>query len=160
MDHQTCFQFCGLGNGAGGGAAHAGLGLDDFHFDGLGQLDADGFAIEKFDGDLEIGDQVLDGIAEDVATELHLLIVFGVHEDVVVAVVVEVFHFFFVHNDAFDGVGGTEAVFENGSGTEVAQLGLDEGAQVAGGAVLDAEDGAQVVFVLDDHTGAHLSGWN
>jgi len=35
---------------------------------------------------------------------------------------------------------------------EVAKLGLNKGAQVAGRAVLDAENGAQVVFVLDNHT--------
>jgi hypothetical protein len=35
---------------------------------------------------------------------------------------------------------------------------LDESAQVTGGAVLDAENGVQIIVVLDDHAGAKLGG--
>ena len=66
----------------------------------------------------------------------------------------------FVDSDLLDGVAGTEAVLEHRSGAQVAQLGLDEGAQIARGTVLDAEHGMQVIVVLDDHAGAHLGGWN
>jgi hypothetical protein len=51
-----------------------------------------------------------------------------------------------------------EAVLEHGSGTQVAQLGLDKGAQVAGRAVLDGEYGVQIIVVLDDHAGTQLGG--
>ena len=51
-------------------------------------------------------------------------------------------------------------MLENGAGAQVAQFGLNEGTQVAGRAVLHAEDGAQVVFVLDDHARAHLGRGN
>ena len=44
-------------------------------------------------------------------------------------------------------------MLEHGAGAQVAQLGLDEGAQVAGRAVLDAENGVQIIVVLDDHAG-------
>ena len=51
-------------------------------------------------------------------------------------------------------------MLEHGAGFEVAQLGLDEGAQVAGRAVLDLEDHVQLVVVLDDHARTKLSGGN
>ena len=51
-------------------------------------------------------------------------------------------------------------MLEHGAGAEVAQFGLDEGAQVAGGAVFDLEDQVQLVVVLDDHAGTHLGGGN
>jgi hypothetical protein len=40
----------------------------------------------------------------------------------------------------------------------VRRLGLDEGAQVAGGAVLDCKDRVQLIVELDDHAGTHLGG--
>ncbi len=66
----------------------------------------------------------------------------------------------FVDDDLLDGVGRAEAVLEHGAGTQVAQLGLDEGAQVAGRAVLDPEHGVQIIVVLDDHAGTQLGGGN
>ena len=55
---------------------------------------------------------------------------------------------------------GAEAVLEHGAGVQVAQLGLDERAQVAGGAVLHLEDQVELIVVLDDHARTHLSGGN
>ena len=58
------------------------------------------------------------------------------------------------------GSGRTEALDVHGAGADVAQLSLNEGAQIARGAVLDREDEVQVVFEFDDHAGAHLRGGN
>ena len=112
------------------------------------------------DLDLQVRREVLDGVAERGALEHGLLVVHGIHEVVVVAVGVEEVHGDFVHLNFFDGVGGAEAVLEHGAGAEVAQLGLDERAQVAGCTVLDLENQVQLVVVLDDHAGTHLSGGN
>ena len=71
---------------------------------------------------------------------MSLLVIFGIHEVVVVTVIVEVLHLNLIDGDFFDRVCGTEAVLEHGTSAQVAQLGLDESAQVAGGAVLDAEN--------------------
>ena len=129
-------------------------------FDGGGQLDAHGLAVVIAHLDLQVGREVFDGIAERGALEHGLLVVHRIHEVVVVAVGVEELHGDFVDDHFFDGVGGAEAVLEHGAGADVAQLGLDEGAQVAGRAVLDLEDQVQLVVVLDDHAGTHLSGGN
>ena len=51
-------------------------------------------------------------------------------------------------------------MLEHGAGFEVAQLGLDKGAKVAGRAVLDLEDQVKLVVVLDDHARAQLCGGN
>ena len=102
-----------------------------------------GLPIVVADLDLEIGSQVLDRIAERCALEDGLLVVHRIHEVVVVAIGVEELHGHFVHDHLLDGVGGAETVLEHGAGLQVAQLGLDEGAQIAGGAVLDLEDQVQ-----------------
>src|SRR5713101_941226 len=51
-------------------------------------------------------------------------------------------------------------MLEHGAGAQVAELGLDESAQVAGSTVLDAEHGMQIIVVLDDHAGAELGRRN
>ncbi len=114
----------------------------------------------KRDFDLQIRNKVLDGIAQGIAFQVGLLIVLGVHEVVVVAVVVEEVHRDFVDDDALDRIRGAEALHEHGAGADIAQLGLDEGAQVARGTVLHGEDEVEVVVVLDDHAWAHLGGGN
>ncbi len=66
----------------------------------------------------------------------------------------------FVDHDALNRVGRAKAVLEHGARFQVAQLGLDKGAQIARGAVLHFEDKVQLVVVLDDHARTHLSGGN
>jgi hypothetical protein len=56
-----------------------------------------------------------------------------------------------VHSDLLDGIAGAEAVLKHGAGAQVPQFGLDKRAQIARGAVLDAEYRVQIVVVLDDH---------
>ena len=46
---------------------------------------------------------------------MSLLVIFGIHEVVVVTVIVEVLHLDFIDGDFFDRVGGTEAVLEHGT---------------------------------------------
>src|ERR1700730_5106845 len=51
-------------------------------------------------------------------------------------------------------------MLEHGSGAQITKLGLNESAQVAGGAMLHAEDSVQLIVVLDDHARTHLGGGN
>ncbi len=51
-------------------------------------------------------------------------------------------------------------MLKHGPGADVAQFGLDESAQIAGGAVFHLENQVQLVIVLDDHAGTHLRGGN
>src|SRR5690349_1854180 len=91
---------------------------------------------------------------------MDLLIRFGVHEVIVIAILVEILHRDLIHHDAVDRIRRPKAIFEHRIGAQVSQLRLDKGAKVAGGAVLDAKDKVQVLVVLDDHTRTHLCGWN
>ena len=47
-----------------GGALQPRFGLDDFHFDGRGQFDTHRLAFVEFDLHLDVGDQIIDCIAE------------------------------------------------------------------------------------------------
>ena len=124
----------------------------------LRQLDPHGLAIEKFHFDLQVGNQVVDRVPQNLFGQMRLLVIRRVHEVVAVSVVVQVLHLDFIDVDFFNRIGRTEAVLEHRAGAQVAQLGLDEGAQVAGSAVFDAEHGVQIIVVLDDHTGTELCG--
>src|SRR5438270_13236722 len=91
---------------------------------------------------------------------MELLEILCVHEVIVGAVRIKKFHGLLINIDPVDGIGGAEAVLEHGAGAQIAQLGLDECAQIARSAVLNAEDGMKVVVVLDDHAWTHLCCWN
>src|SRR5581483_8906091 len=91
---------------------------------------------------------------------MQLLVIFGVHEVIIVAVGVQKLHLHFVNHDLLDRVAGTEPVLKHSSGAQVPQFSLDECAKVAGGAVFHTEYRMQVVIVLNDHAGTQLGGWN
>ena len=91
---------------------------------------------------------------------MDLFVVLGIHEAVVVAILVEEFHGDLIHVDLLDRVAGAKAMLEHGAGANIAQFGLNEGPQVAGSTVLHAEDQMQVVVVFNDHPRTHLGCWN
>ena len=70
----------------------------------------------------------------------------GVHEVVVVAVVVEVLHLALVERRALDEVFRPQLVVGERAAADVARLDADEAAQVAGRDVLELEDAEQVVL--------------
>ena len=122
------------------------------------QLNAHRFTIEEFHFDLQVGNQVIHRVTQNFPAQMGLLEIGGVHEVVAVSIRVEELHLNFIDVDLLDGIGRTEAVFEHGARPQVAQFCLNEGAQVARSAVLDAENRMQIVVVLDDHAGAKLGG--
>src|ERR1700690_2014173 len=91
---------------------------------------------------------------------MGLLVVLGIHEAIIVAVAVQELHVDLIDVDLLDRVGRAEAVFEHGAGAQVAQLGLDKGAEIAGGTVLDGEHGMQIIVELNDHAGTELGRGN
>src|SRR5208282_6563040 len=101
-------------------------------------------AVEKLHFDFQIGNQVVHRIAQNVFGQVGLFVIRGVHEVVIVTVGIKELHVDLVHIDLFDGIGRAEAVFEHSAGTKIAQLGLDEGAQVARRPVFDGEYGVQI----------------
>ena len=151
---ETGFKSSGLHDGAGGGFLERGFGLNDFEVHGIGEVDADGFFLEEFDFDDGVGDEVVDGFAELGGGHLHLLVVFRVQEMIFVALVVEIFEFDFIEDGAFDKFFGAETIVDHGAGTEAFKARLHGAALVARSAMVGAEDGVELFFMIDDHTGA------
>ena len=117
-------------------------------------------AIVELDLDLQVRRQVLHGVPQSVALEMCLFVTFRIHEVVIVAVAIEIFHINFIDDDPLDRIRRSKAMLEHGSGTQVAKLGLNESAQIARRAVLNAEHRMQIIVVLNDHARTQLCGWN
>ena len=156
VDDEAGLERCGLHDGAGGGLLQSGLSAGDGEVDGVGKKNAHWLAFVKFDADGKIGDEVVSGVAESVFVQGDLFVSLQVHEVVAAIVGIEEFEFDFVHDGALDEIFSAEAIIDNRAGAEIAHLGLHGAALVARGAVLDAENGVEVAFVLDDHAGAQL----
>jgi len=73
---------------------------------------------------------------------------------VFVALVVEVFEFDFIEDGAFDEFFGAETIVDHGAGAEAFEARLHGAALVARSAMVGAEDGVELFFVIDDHAGA------
>src|SRR5208337_4660657 len=106
----------------------------------------------------QIRDQVIHSVAQNVLGEMSLLVIRRVHKVIVVAVGVQKLHIDLIDIDLLDRIRRAEAVLEHCASPQVAQLGLDKGAKVAGSAVFDGKYGVQIIVVLDDHAGAQLRG--
>src|SRR4029077_16447918 len=102
LHYQTGFQRGGLADRAGRGFLQRGLGVDHLEFHGVRQVHADWFFLEEFHLNDGVGNQVVDGFAELLAREMHLLVGFRVHEMEFVALVVEILEFDFVEMGAID----------------------------------------------------------
>jgi hypothetical protein len=66
----------------------------------------------------------------------------------------------FVNIDFFYGIGRTKTMFKHGASAQIAQLCLNESAQIAGCPVFHAEHGMEIIVVLDDHARAKLGRGN
>src|ERR1039458_8779166 len=73
LDDEAGLGFGGLGDAGGGGRLEARFGFDDGQLDGGGQVDAHGLAVMVADLDLQVGGEVLDGVAQRGALENGLL---------------------------------------------------------------------------------------
>ena len=90
-----------------------------------------GAAVVEVDLHVGVGQQVARLALEEVGRQRQLLVVFLVHEDVAVAVLVEVLHVARVDEGALDLVLGAEALVGLGAGLDVLHLDLHEGAAAA-----------------------------
>jgi len=105
---------------------------------------------------INCGNKVLGGVAQQILHQVHLLVVLRVHEIVVFAVVVQVLHFLLFEQRLLHLVLGREAMLGHGAAAQAAHSDLHEPSQIAGGAVIHAENGVQLVVELDDHPRAQL----
>ena len=156
LHHQSGFHLRRLGHVGHRGALEPGFGFHHGHIHGGRQFHSDGLAFVELHFYLQLRDQILRGIAQQIFHQVHLLVGFGVHEIVILAIVVQVLHLLLVEHRLFDLVFGREAVFRHAAGSQAAHFGLYETAQVAGRPVRHAEDCVQFVVVLDHHSRTQL----
>src|SRR5262245_62072229 len=110
LHHEPGLHLGRLADVRDGRALDRGLGLHHLHRHVERQVDADRAALVELDPDLDVRDQVRDGVAEHVVGEPDLLEGLVVHEVVHVAVLVEVLHLRLVQDRALDHVDRAEAV--------------------------------------------------
>ena len=128
-----------------------GDGVHDFQVDRDRQLDADRLLAVELHRDDRLGQDVVGVVAQHLGVDVDLLVAARVHEMERVAVTVEVLHLPLVEDGAFDVLFGAELVVGLQAGADVAHLGLDESALVAGREVLEIENPEEVVLELDQH---------
>ena len=109
------------------------------------------FGPVELDLDRHLGFQVARRLAERLAVDVDLLVGRGVHEVVVVAVLVEVLHFALVERRAVHRILRPQFLIGQRAAPDVAELHADEAAQVARRHVLQLQHAKQIVLDLDEH---------
>ena len=122
-----------------GGALDAGRGIEDLQIDGRRQLDAHRFAAVELDLDGHLGLDVVDGPAQHLARDVHLLVGGCVHETKGGAILVQVLHLVLVERGPVERVLRAQLLVRHRSVANVAQLHAHEATKVAGGNVLQLE---------------------
>ena len=83
---------------------HGGWGVGHGEINRLRQADADRIAFVQIEGDLHIGDKIVHRAAKQVFRQSNLLVILGVHEAVLIAGFVQIFHFPLFECDPVDFV--------------------------------------------------------
>ena len=146
---------------AGGVASDAFSAFDDADVDAGWHLDLNGFVFDEKDFDLKVFDQIVFGVSEKIGGKSHRIVSGRVDEDEIAAVFIGILELLAADVDEFDLVGGAEADVGGFTGADVADDGLDEGAQVARGAVHDFKDDGDVSIVANGLSFAEIvSCWH
>lgn len=148
MDDEAGLHGDGLLDVAGGVAADGVWGVDDFHFDGGGELELYGFIVDEEDVVAGVFDEeVFLVFIDEVLGEDDVLEGFGVHEVVALFVEVGVLEFLGFRVAEFDGFGGADLGGSGGAGDEVSEDELDEAGLSALRSVFHFEDQAGLALI-------------
>src|SRR5207245_11597329 len=115
-----------------GGARQRWFGLLHGKFERGWQINSDRRAFIKFRLNFEPGRQPLGGVTKIVVAQGSLVEGLGVHEVMMRAVRVQVFHLVLFERRPFDSVHRAKTMLERRARANVAQLGLDHRPQIAG----------------------------
>ena len=150
----------GLGDAGGSGALQSRLGLHHFHLHRRRQLHPDGLALEELHLELQVGRQVTHRVAQYLLVQVVLLVGGGVHEDIVIAFLVEELDLLFVQEGALDKIFRAELVLDHCAALQAAQLGLHKAALVPRRAVCNLKNGEELAVMPDDRSRTQLGGLN
>ena len=102
--------------------------------------------------------EVLGGVAQRRVVDVELVVGGVVHEDVVLAVAVEVLHLPLVDDGLLELLVGPVGAVDDGAGADVLQLGADEGAALARLHVLELDDGEEPLGEVEGHAVLQVVG--
>src|SRR5450759_2442388 len=146
--------------GATGGSVtlQTGFGVGDLQGHGGGQLDVKGSAVVRGDHDVLVLEHELGSIADHVRRDVELVVRVGVHEDEVVAVLVEVLHGPLVDVGRVDLGPCIEGLVDDLAGQDRLELGPHEGRALAWLDMLELDDGPELVADVEDHAVLEVVG--
>ena len=87
------------------GTFQLGLSFDNRELDDTGDFDPDRVSIIKLNRDHGISEKITHCVTKSFAIERDLLIGLGIHEVIVIAIVVKIGHLVFFEDGAIDGIG-------------------------------------------------------
>src|SRR5579884_853053 len=156
--HCTGFQCGRFRDVVCGVAAHAGFSAHYFQVYEVGRLDGDDdVAIDQGFYGVPFFEE-FDDIADLLSGDGLLVVGFGVHEDVVVAINVQELPALMLDAHFFDLFAGTEAHLDHTPGAHVFQVGADERTPVSGADVVELGHNVQVVIITYYHAVAKIGG--
>src|SRR5919112_3436778 len=139
--------------GATGGpvALQARLGVGDLQDDGRRQLDVQrGAVVQRHHGVLVLEHEAR-GVADGRGGHVDLVVRRAVHEDEVLAVLVQVLHVALVDVRGLDLGAGVERLVDDLAGQHRLELGADEGGSLAGLDVLELHHGPELALQVQHH---------
>ena len=160
MQGVTRFESGGLGRVGGGVADDGRLANGDLELDEVGGLDGEGRALEELHGDVHILLDEVERVLDLAVVQRDLLIRFGVHEVVELAVIVEIFHALGLDVSEVELFGGVEGLFEDAARDDVLHLGADKSRAFAGLDVLEIHNRHNVVLIKERDSLAEVACHN
>src|SRR5947209_1531275 len=154
--HCTGFQCGGFRDVVGGIATHAGFSTHYFQVDEVGWLDGDDdVAINQGLYGVPFFEE-FDDIANLLSRDGLLVVGFGVHEDVVVAIDVQELPALMLDTHFFDLFTGAEAHLDHTSSAHVLEVGADERTPVSRADVVELGHNVQVIIITYYHAVAKI----
>jgi len=147
-------------HGVGGGVAgKTRLGVGDDSFDEGGQFADEGGLGVGLDGDLDILTVLQElGSVDDGLGDVNLLVGLGVHENVHIALFIEVGVGATLDADDVNLGAAGECVLEDTAGLDAAHFGADKGGTLAGFYMKELYDGVDVVVEINTESVLDISG--
>src|SRR5450759_417411 len=164
LDEQRDSDLCAglerrrLGATGGSVTLQAGFGVGDLQGHGGGQLDVQRSPVVRGDHDVLVLEHELGGIADHVRRDVKLVVRVAVHEDEVVAVLVQVLHGPFVDVGRIDLGPRVEGLVDHLAGQDRLELGPHEGRTLPWLDMLELDDGPELVADVEDHAVLEVVG--
>jgi hypothetical protein len=134
------------------------LGIGDLQLNGCRKLDVEGGPLVDRDSRVLALEHEVRGFPDGGIRNVQLVVGGGVHEDVVLAVLVEVLHLALVDTGCLDLDASVERPVDDLAGQDVLQFGADEGAALARLDVLELDDRPQAAVEVEDQTVLEVVG--